>query len=63
MQCPRCVGVGGRGESAYRGGSQHGSVVHLTPEPMEAAMAWLRRYEHFWSGSLDKLAALVEQED
>ena len=37
--------------------------VRLTPEPMEAAMAWLQRYERFWSGGLDKLAALVEQED
>lgn len=34
--------------------------VELTPEPMEAAMAWLRRYERFWSGSLDKLTALLE---
>ena len=37
--------------------------VRLTPEPMEAAMAWLQRYERFWTGSLDKLAALVEGED
>jgi DNA-binding transcriptional ArsR family regulator len=36
--------------------------VRLTPEPMEAAMAWLQRYERFWSGSLDKLAALLEAE-
>jgi DNA-binding transcriptional ArsR family regulator len=35
-------------------------TVQLTPEPMEAAMAWLHRYERFWSGSLDKLAALLE---
>jgi DNA-binding transcriptional ArsR family regulator len=37
--------------------------VQLTPEPMEAAMEWLSRYERFWTGSLDRLAALVEQED
>ena len=37
--------------------------VSLTPEPMEAAMEWLQRYERFWSGSLDKLAALVEAEE
>jgi DNA-binding transcriptional ArsR family regulator len=37
--------------------------VRLTPEPMEAAMEWLRRYERFWSSSLDRLAALVERED
>ncbi len=36
--------------------------VELTPKPMEDAMAWLQRYERFWSGSLDKLAALVESE-
>jgi len=35
--------------------------VELTPQPMEAAMAWLQRYEHFWSGSLDRLTALVER--
>jgi hypothetical protein len=29
---------------------------------MEAAMTWLQHYERFWTGSLDKLAALVEQE-
>jgi len=34
--------------------------VELTPQPMEAAMAWLQRYERFWSGSLDKLTALLE---
>jgi DNA-binding transcriptional ArsR family regulator len=34
--------------------------VRLSPEPMEAAMAWLQRYERFWSGSLDKLTALLE---
>ena len=34
--------------------------VHLTPEPMEAAMEWLQRYERFWTGSLDKLTALLE---
>ena len=37
-------------------------AVSLTPEPMEAAMEWLQRYERFWSGSLDKLAALLEAE-
>lgn len=37
--------------------------VRLTPEPMEAAMAWLQRYERFWSASLDRLAAFVEAEE
>ena len=34
--------------------------MQLTPGPMEEAMAWLKRYERFWSGSLDRLAAFVE---
>jgi DNA-binding transcriptional ArsR family regulator len=33
----------------------------LTPAPMEDAMAWLARYQRFWTESLDRLAALVEQ--
>ncbi len=37
--------------------------VTLTPEPMEAAMGWLQHYERFWTGSLDKLAALLEAGD
>jgi len=36
--------------------------VELTPQPMEDAMAWLQRYERFWTGSLDKLTALLEAE-
>ena len=32
-------------------------TVRLSPEPMRQAMSWLRRYERFWSGSLDQLAA------
>jgi DNA-binding transcriptional ArsR family regulator len=35
--------------------------VALAPEPMAEAMAWLRRYERFWSGSLDRLATLLEE--
>lgn len=34
--------------------------VHLSAEPMREAMAWLNRYEHFWTASLDRLVALVE---
>lgn len=37
--------------------------VELTPQPMEAAMEWLARYERFWSGSLDRLTALVERQE
>ena len=36
-------------------------TVSLTPEPMAEAVAWLERYERFWTGSLDKLQALVER--
>ena len=37
-------------------------AVRLAPEPMEEAMTWLRRYERFWSASLDRLAACAEAE-
>jgi hypothetical protein len=30
---------------------------------MKEAMAWLRRYERFWSASLDRLADFVEGEE
>jgi DNA-binding transcriptional ArsR family regulator len=36
--------------------------VRLTPGPMEEAMDWLRRYERFWSGSLDRLAEFLEED-
>lgn len=35
-------------------------TVRLRPEPMREAMEWLRRYERFWSASLDRLAAYAE---
>ena len=35
-------------------------TVRLSPEPMKEAMDWLRRYERFWSASLDRLAAYAE---
>jgi DNA-binding transcriptional ArsR family regulator len=38
-------------------------TVRLSPEPMKEAMDWLRRYERFWSASLDRLAAYVEGEE
>jgi DNA-binding transcriptional ArsR family regulator len=38
-------------------------TVRLRPQPMRAAMEWLRRYEHFWSGSLDRLAAYAESQE
>jgi DNA-binding transcriptional ArsR family regulator len=38
-------------------------TVQLRPEPMREVMDWLRRYERFWSKSLDRLAAYVESEE
>jgi DNA-binding transcriptional ArsR family regulator len=38
-------------------------TVRLRPQPMRAAMAWLSRYERFWSGSLDRLAAYAERKE
>jgi DNA-binding transcriptional ArsR family regulator len=41
-----------------------GRVVtcRLTAGPMEQAMDWLNRYQRFWSESLGRLAAFVEEE-
>src|ERR1700747_865269 len=38
-------------------------TVRLSPEPMREAMNWLRRYERFWSGSLDRLAPYTESKE
>lgn len=38
-------------------------TVRLRPEPMREAMDWLRRYERFWSTSLDRLTAYVEKKE
>src|SRR6266436_952599 len=38
-------------------------TVRLSPEPMREAIDWLRRYERFWSGGLDRLAAYVESKE
>ena len=38
-------------------------TVRLRPAPMREAIAWLRRYERFWSESLDRLAAYVESKE
>ena len=37
-------------------------TCRLAAAPMEEAMEWLARYQRFWSASLDRLAALVEEE-
>ena len=38
-------------------------TVRLNAEPMREAMAWLRRYERFWSTSLDRLAAYATTQE
>ena len=38
-------------------------TVRLSAKPMRAAMDWLRRYERFWAGSLDRLAAYAEAKE
>jgi DNA-binding transcriptional ArsR family regulator len=45
--------------------SKQGRVVtvRLSPKPMRTALDWLRRYERFWSGSLDRLAAYAERKE
>ncbi|HEX7909799.1 MAG TPA: metalloregulator ArsR/SmtB family transcription factor, partial [Paraburkholderia sp.] len=37
-------------------------ACRLSAGPMEEAMEWLGRYQRFWSESLDRLAAFVEEE-
>ncbi|MGI9404525.1 MAG: ArsR/SmtB family transcription factor [Hyphomicrobium sp.] len=37
-------------------------TCRLTAAPMEDAMNWLNRYQHFWSEQLDRLAAFVEED-
>ncbi len=38
-------------------------TVRLRAQPMHEAMEWLRRYERFWSGSLDRLASYAENKE
>jgi DNA-binding transcriptional ArsR family regulator len=37
-------------------------ACRLTAKPMEQAMDWLNRYQRFWSDTLGRLAAFVEEE-
>lgn len=37
-------------------------LVYLSVGPMREAMEWLKRYERFWTVSLDRLVALVEED-
>jgi DNA-binding transcriptional ArsR family regulator len=38
-------------------------TVRLRAQPMREAMEWLRRYERFWSSSLDRLTAFAESKE
>jgi DNA-binding transcriptional ArsR family regulator len=38
-------------------------TVKLQPRPMREAMAWLARYERFWTGSLDRLVGHAERKE
>jgi DNA-binding transcriptional ArsR family regulator len=38
-------------------------TVRLQPQPMQEAMDWLRRYERFWSGRLDRLTRYSENKE
>src|SRR6201993_2281402 len=38
-------------------------TVRLSSEPIREVMNWLRRYERFWSGSLDRLAHYAERKE
>jgi DNA-binding transcriptional ArsR family regulator len=38
-------------------------TVRLRPDPMRRPLDWLRRYERFWTGRLDRLAAYAESEE
>jgi DNA-binding transcriptional ArsR family regulator len=37
--------------------------VRLSPAPLRGATEWLRRYERFWSSSLDRLTAHAERKE
>jgi len=36
--------------------------VQVSVRPMREAMEWLKRYERFWTASMDRLVALVEED-
>jgi DNA-binding transcriptional ArsR family regulator len=38
-------------------------TVRLRAQPMREAMDWLRRYERFWSDSLDRLTSYAERKE
>jgi DNA-binding transcriptional ArsR family regulator len=38
-------------------------TVRLRPQPLRAAMEWLRHYERFWPEQLDRLARYAEDKE
>jgi len=38
-------------------------ACRLDAEPMRDAFEWLNRYEKFWTGQLDRLAAFLDEEE
>ncbi|MGA9838522.1 MAG: metalloregulator ArsR/SmtB family transcription factor [Gemmatimonadaceae bacterium] len=38
-------------------------TVEISPDPLKEAMGWLRRYDRFWSSSLDRLAKYAESKE
>lgn len=38
-------------------------TVVLSPRPLKFAVDWLKRYEHFWDASLDRLARYAEAKE
>lgn len=38
-------------------------LIRLSPKSMAEAAKWLHRYEHFWSGRLNRLAAYAEKKE
>jgi DNA-binding transcriptional ArsR family regulator len=38
-------------------------AVNLSAAPMQEAVSWLNQYQRFWTTSLDRLVALVEEDE
>jgi len=38
-------------------------TVRLSAQPLRAALEWLRRYERFWTASLDRLADFAQAKE
>lgn len=37
-------------------------ICTLNAEPLADAQRWLKQWEHFWAGQLDRLEALIERD-